>query len=543
MTRWPFGVACSLSLHLRSGVLSVTRSLVCGIALSAVCIVVSLATPAGAAPTHADQSAHPPVEVVKGGPRGSYVVPPGIHKIKHVIVIMQENRSFDEYFGTYPGADGYPSPLPCISKGRHCVTPYHDTSDIDWGGPHGYPDAQVDMDKGKMDGFIKNMENFEKDCDKQRQSGNCKFPDVPPKEVMGYHTAAEIPNYWAYARDFVLDDHMFEAVDSWSLPEHLYMVSAWSAKCRNRNPLSCKGNINGPYSLSDFDQAVAQEASTGTSPIHLAWTDITWILHRHHVSWGYYVQTGSQPDCSDDHTVTCANPPQSFTALGVWNPLLLFKDVHTDNQVGDIQPLDNYLVQAANGTLPQVSWLIPSYDNSDHPAQSVHQAQAYVTALVNAAMEGPEWDSTAIFLSWDDWGGFYDHVPPPTVDRYGYGIRVPSLVISPYARHGFIDHQTLSSDAYLKFIEDDFLDGARLDPKTDGRPDRRPDVREDEPILGNFLRDFNFKQAPRPPVLLPTNPPSDSPTLPSYYAGQPSMPGSTVLPSSVSAPEVPNPDA
>ena len=104
-------------------------------------------------------------------------------------------------------------------------------------------------------------------------------------------------------------------------------------------------------------------------------------------------------------------------------------------------------------------------------------------------MRSPDWSSTAIFLAWDDWGGFYDHVEPPTVDAQGYGLRVPGLMISPYARAGYIDHQTLSFDAYLKFIEDDFLGGARIDPKTDGRPDPRPDVRENardprQPALG-----------------------------------------------------------
>jgi phospholipase C len=117
-------------------------------------------------------------------------------------------------------------------------------------------------------------------------------------------------------------------------------------------------------------------------------------------------------------------------------------------------------------------------------------------------MDGADWPSTAIFLAWDDWGGFYDHVRPPVVDRNGYGLRVPALVISPYARRGFVDHQTLSFDAYVKFIEDDFLGGARLDPKTDGRPDGRPDVRETLPILGNLASDFDFDQQPRRPVLL-----------------------------------------
>jgi phospholipase C len=121
-------------------------------------------------------------------------------------------------------------------------------------------------------------------------------------------------------------------------------------------------------------------------------------------------------------------------------------------------------------------------------------------------MHGPDWNSTAIFLSWDDWGGFYDHVAPPTVDANGYGIRVPGIVISPYARNGFIDHQTLSFDAYLKFIEDLFLNGQRLDPKTDLRPDPRPTVRENVTQLGDLLHDFDFNQSPRPPVLLPEHP-------------------------------------
>jgi phospholipase C len=127
--------------------------------------------------------------------------------------------------------------------------------------------------------------------------------------------------------------------------------------------------------------------------------------------------------------------------------------------------------------------------------------------LVNAAMSGPEWDSTAIFLAWDDWGGFYDHVPPPSVDVNGYGLRVPGLVISPFARTGVVDHQVLSFDAYDKFIEDDFLNGRRLDPKTDDRPDPRPDVREAQPILGDLATDFDFSQPPQPPVVLAVHPP------------------------------------
>jgi phospholipase C len=463
----------------------------------------------------------PPGEVVAGGPAGHYVVPTGIHKIKHVIIIMQENRSFDSYFGTYPGAIGIPMrdgiPTVCVPDPRGgCTRPYHDTADINGGGPHGEANAVADVDGGKMDGFIR-----------QRLAAlpTCTSPDDPAcmpngtPDVMGYHTAAEIPNYWTYARDFVLDDRMFEPVKSWSLPDHLYMVSAWSARCRDRSPMSCVNDIVGPYGEKEFDEAVDQELTTGKTSIDLAWTDITWLLYAHHVSWAYYVETGIQPDCDDDSAETCAPVKQSAATPGIWNPLPLFGDVQQDHQLHNVQSLSNYLTAARTGTLPSVSWIVPSGTNSEHPPASVHRGQAYVTALINAAMKSPDWKSTAIFLSWDDWGGFYDSVVPPAVDENGYGLRVPGLVISPYAKKGFIDSQTLSSDAYLKFIEDDFLGGARLNPKTDGRPDRRPDVREDEPELGNLVADFDFSQRPRPPVLLPTNPPTDSPSIPRYFTG------------------------
>jgi phospholipase C len=180
--------------------------------------------------------------------------------------------------------------------------------------------------------------------------------------------------------------------------------------------------------------------------------------------------------------------------------------------------------------LPAVSWVTPSQASSEHPPASVHQGQAYVTALINAAMKSPDWKSTAIFLSWDDWGGFYDSVVPPRVDGNGYGFRVPAIIISPYAKRGVVDHQILSSDAYLKFIEDDFLGGARLNPRTDGRPDPRPDVRENEPILGSLASDFNFSQRPRPPFLLPTNPPTDSRKIPGYFTGKGPCDGCTKPP-------------
>jgi phospholipase C len=485
-----------------------------------------------AACTSPSSSSVSPPGHVSSSPGRAYVVPAGIHKIKHVIIVMQENRSFDTYFGTFPGADGIAmasgKPQTCVpNPAGRCVRPYHDTADVNGGGPHGEVNAVADVDGGRMDGFV---------AQRDRARSACQNPDDPAcsaggsPDVMGYHTGAEIPDYWAYARDFVLDDHMFEPVRSWSLPDHLYLVSAWSARCSSQSPMSCVNDIRGPYSGGQFDRIVNRELATGSTRVDLAWTDITWLLYTHHVSWAYYVQKGTQPDCADGSAETCAPVVQSARTPGIWNPLPLFGDVRADHQVANVENLRSYFAAARAGTLPSVSWITPSGHDSEHPPASVHQGQAYVTSIVNAAMKSPDWDSTAIFLSWDDWGGFYDHVRPPAVDENGYGLRVPGLVISPYARRGYIDHQVLSSDAYLKFIEDDFLGAARLDPATDGRPDPRPDVREDEPVLGQLSRDFDFSQPPRAPVLLATNPPTDSPAIPAWFRGQPPCTGCTTPP-------------
>ena len=473
-------------------------------------------------------------EVVHGGPDGTYLVPAGIHKIKHVIIVMQENRSFDSYFGTFPGADSIPmsdgQPRVCVPDARKgCTRPYHDTADTNGGGPHGVGNAVADVNGGKMNGFIRQRDAAQAHCNNLNDPA---CTSAGPPDVMGYHTAAEIANYWTYAKDFVLNDHMFEPVHSWSLPDHLYLVSGWSAICSSPSPSSCENEIKGPYTPAQMQLYVDQALKTGTADVTNAWTDLTWLLYNHHVPWAYYVQTGDQPDCANDGAVTCPPVKQNYLTPGIWNPLPIFEDVQKDHQLRNIQPLNNYFAAAKAGSLPSVMWIAPSQADSEHPPASVHQGQAYVTAIINAAMKSPDWDSTAIFLQWDDWGGFYDHVVPPTVDENGYGLRVPGLVVSPYAKSGYIDSQTLSSDAYLKFIEDDFLGGARLNPGTDGRSDPRPTVREDVKILGNIENDFDFSQAHRTPVLLPTNPPTDSPSTPAYFSGMGPCDGCTATPPS-----------
>ena len=432
----------------------------------------------------------------------------GIHKIQHVVVIMQENRSFDSYFGTYPGATGFPrNPdgsinvcVPDPQQGGACVAPYHDPNARNGGGPHGQVDAAADVNGGRMDGFVAEAEKGRRGC-LDPTNPACTNSAVP--DVMGYHDAREIPNYWDYAGQFVLQDHMFEPNASWSLPEHLFMVSEWSAHCTiPGQAASCVNALQNPGTPGNQPLA----GLPGPNAPDYAWTDLTYLLHKNSVSWGYYVVAGTEPDCENDSAVSCAPVQQNARTPGIWNPLPYFDTVRNDGQLSNVQSVSNFYGAAKAGSLPSVSWVVPSGPVSEHPPATTTAGQAYVTSLVNALMRGPEWKSTAIFLAWDDWGGFYDHVQPPFVDQNGYGLRVPGLVISPYARRGFIDHQTLSFDAYAKFIEDDFLGGQRLDPRTDGRPDPRPDVREQAGILGNLVSDFDFNQAPRPPVLLPVRP-------------------------------------
>ncbi len=496
------------------------------LALAAVAVVVILSGGGGHDGIRPLPGNLPRISQTPPGCPGGDCQPTGIHKIQHVVIIMQENRSFDSYFGTYPGADGIPMrngvPIACLPDpaAGHCVRPFHDRSNRNSGGPHGFDNSAADIDGGRMDEFVAQAEHVGVCAANDPTCGNRCLPgEQACTDVMGYHDAGEIPNYWRYAHDYVLQDHMFEPVSSWSLPAHLYEVSAWSALC----PLPSRGDCaNDPATSAlphDFGTRADRLARANQPGPFYEWTDLTYLLHRFGVTWGYYVMTGREPDCENSQAITCPYVAQSAGTPGIWNPLPHFADVRDDHQLQNIQPLANFEAAAQAGQLPAVSWIVPNDRVSEHPPALITTGQSYVTSMINTIMRSPDWNTTAIFLTWDDWGGFYDHVVPPRVDQNGYGLRVPGLVISPYARHGYIDHQVLSHDAYLKFIEDDFLSGQRLDPRTDGRPDGRPDVRESLPILGDLAADFDFRQSPQPGVLLPVNPPTDVTCQPASQVG------------------------
>jgi phospholipase C len=478
--------------------------------LLAALVAAACTSPGAAEPTGV--STHPSGATGSGGTGSSSPTPSperlhGFDNIQHVVFIVQENRSFDHYFGTYPGADGIPmtkdgQPTVCVPDPvlGTCVEPYHDATLIQQGGPHAQPQSVADVDEGKMDGFVRTLVAGPNACADDRTLPSCR-DDLGPQDqpdVMGWHDAREIPNYWAYADHFVLQDHMFAPADSWTLPSHLFLVSAWAASCDDpTDPMSCRSDLG-------LDEVVDRQRH-GSHPEIYAWTPITYLLSEAGVSWAYYVGND-----------TCRMPDDPCPRLGdgrkgtppAQNPLPSFTTTHEQDDFGNIRLHADLFDEIAAGSLPTVSWVMPGGRDSEHPGNGapLTKGQAHVTQVVNAIMRSDLWPTTAIFLTWDDWGGFYDHVEPPKVDENGYGIRVPGILISPWAKAGTIDSQVLSFDAYLKFIEDLYLGGARLDPGTMSRPDSRPTVREDVSILGDLRDEFDFRRDPIPPLILDPTP-------------------------------------
>jgi phospholipase C len=446
---------------------------------------------------------------------GALGVPLSNIPIRHVIVIMQENRSFDSYFGTFPGADGIPADacIPVIPglPGEGCVKPFHDQHDVNAGGPHGPAAAETDLDDGittdRMDGFVYAQATAPQNCAPDVPQCSTSKDGVIRHDAAGYHTKEEIPNYWAYAQRFVLQDRLFEGMRSWSWPSHLGLTSEWAAVCKDENKAeSCVTNPN-----------------AGRPQVQLPWVNLFQLLDTRGVSWKYYLGNGNEPDCEDDGMIC---PPKSQTnGVGsIWNPAPYFAWVRAKGPkyLRDHNPSsDQFLRDVKNGTLPQVSWIVPANNDSEHPPEGVTRGMEYVTTMVNAVMRSLYWKDTVIFIAWDDWGGFYDHVVPPNVDRnqtetpiQGFGLRVPGIMISAYAKAGTIDHSVLSFDAYATFVEDLFMNGARLDPVALGNPDHRPDIRDaltqvqfpngTTAPIGNLMDEFDFAQTPLPPLPLST---------------------------------------
>ncbi len=317
--------------------------------------------------------------------------------VSHVLILMQENHSFDNYFGTFPGADGLPPGLAVEG-----VEPFHITTQVTGNPPHSEEAARIAMNGGKMDRFVS-------------AAGG--------PEPMGYYDARDIPNYWAYARRFALADRFFSSFAGPTLPNHLFAVAAQSAGV-SRNVGSPPGGSFRFPSLPDALDAAG-------------------------VSWRCYV---GQRD------------PLAFGPL---NPLAGFASLRgASNHFAGTGEL---FADLNSGTLPSVAWIFPSDEESEHPLTDPRIGMWYVTTIVNALMKSSAWARTVLVVTWDEYGGFYDHVTPPQRNGKPLGPRVPALVVSPYARAGFIDHTAYDSASILRYAEDLF----HLQPLTDA--DREAD--------------------------------------------------------------------
>jgi phospholipase C len=368
--------------------------------------------------------------------------------IKHFLFLMQENHSFDNYFGTYPGADGFP-PGTCVpvrvgEPNGECVTPYRINGSAISDLGHTKDVFEAQLDGGANDGFI---EAFADEGD-------------PTRQAMGYYDGEDIPYYWNVADNYVLFDRFFTSAGGGSVWNHMYWVAG------------VPGNPEGDSIPAD---------GFGEIPT------IFDRLEEKGVSWKFYVQ-------NYDPTVTYRTyrsvDDANKGAQVVWVPLLGFGRYLDDPKLfAHIVPLEEYYTDVANGTLPSVSYLVPS-GASEHPPGSISAGERFVRTLHTALMRSSAWESAAFLWSYDDWGGWYDHVTPPQVDAFGYGYRAPALLVSAYARKGHVDSTELDFTSGLKFIEQNW---------------EVPPLAERDRDARNFLSAFDFDSPPRAPELLPDN--------------------------------------
>jgi phospholipase C len=367
--------------------------------------------------------------------------------IEHFVYLMQENHSFDNYFGTYPGANGIP-PNTCMPvdptdpDNEECVEPFHlgtrPVEDLD----HNLITHERQFRDGQMDGFVYAF----------RQEGK------DGELTMGHYDDRDLPFYWNIADEYVLFDRFFVSAKGGSVRNHMFWVAGQSG-------------LKDPRS----DSVPAE-----------GWGDIPTIFDRlqeRGISWKFYVQ-------NYDPKITFRDRGTGDkSAQVVWVPLLAYARYLDDPELSSrIVSLDQYYEDLANDELPAVSFMVPS-GASEHPPGSILAGQRFVKGLINALMQSDAWESSAFLWTYDDWGGWYDHVPPPIVDDWGYGFRAPALLVSPYAKRGHVDSTELDFTSGLKFIEDNW--------------DLQP-LAERDAEANNFLSAFDFSQPPREPRIVPS---------------------------------------
>lgn len=380
--------------------------------------------------------------------------------IKHIVILVKENRTFDNYFGTYPGANGATTATDATGK----VVPLHHQTDSVPDIDHSSNGGFMAYDGGKMDKFnLLHAQNTPKPDDTYGNNSLTQF------------NQSDIPNYWKYAQNYVLGDNMYSSLMGPSFPNHLYTVAAQSGGAIN-NPVTDKnvgtlGDAIRGWGCDIKNQQVQVKDGAGKIQLKEACFDFTTLadeLDAKGYSWRYYA------------------PPSGQVGY-IWSSFDAIKHIRFGPDWKYVVPTEQFAIDAAAGNLPTVSWIVTPGMVSEHAPASVCVGENWTVSLMNALMQGKDWSSSAVFLTWDDFGGFYDHVVPQQVDGYGLGFRVPLIVISPYAKKGEVDHTLYEYSSMLRFTEDQL----GLATMTDR-----------DKAANNMAGAFDFTQKPRDPLLL-----------------------------------------
>ena len=379
--------------------------------------------------------------------------------IQHFVFIIKENRTFDNLFGTFPGANGATSGT--ISTGQ--IIPLGRSPDA---GPrdlgHGWLESFTGIDYGRMDKF---------DLINSTLNGTSQACNVNGDYLCYTQlTQQDIPNYFAYASSFVLADNAFSSISSASFPNHLYTVAATSGGAIS-NPLNAN-SIWGCDAPSNVTVTVLDDQGYASSQFPcFDFPTLSDSLQNSGLSWTYYAPGFGQPG-------------YEWSALDAINHIR-----NTPLWAQHVLPTSQFVTDALAGNLPAVSWLVTDDVDSDHPPSSACVGENWAVNQINAVMQGPNWNSTLIVMLWDDFGGFYDHVPPPAVDQFGLGLRAPILLISPYSKPGYISHTQYEFSSFLKTVEERF---------------GLPFLSQRDSNANDFLDSLDFSQPPLAPLVLTT---------------------------------------
>jgi phospholipase C len=348
--------------------------------------------------------------------------------IKHVVFIIKENRTTDHLFGRFPGIDGATHGLDGDEMRPLTAPPDRLPEDI----PHCYRCAIDTWNEGRMDNFART------DAGDRYAYTQMQGPEM-------------LPNYWRWAEDFALSDNFFASAQGPSFPNHLFTIAAQSGGT-HYNPNQAQSSV------VEWQQTSGLAKSWGCDTLEETYVEVV-------DSEGRVTQV---PPCFDFQTegdlLDGAGIPWAYYAAWndqrgyVWSAYSAIERVRMNPQKWQrhIFPVDNFVADVEDGRLAPVTWITPRYELSEHPEWSFCHGENWTTEVVNVLMRSEFWEDTAIFVTWDDYGGFYDHVSPPQVDRFGFGFRVPLLTISPYAKPGYVDSEVGEFSSVLRFIEDNW---------------------------------------------------------------------------------------